>query len=62
MEFVTLADWDEERKQFNELKQLQFFRKFRKWKSLKKWITILSREKIKRISNILSEKLFILND
>lgn len=54
MEFVSLEDWNQERKQFNQLKELQFFKKFRKWKSLKKWISILSQEKIKRISNILS--------
>lgn len=62
VEFVTLSDWDAERKQFNELKDLQFFKKFRKWKTLKKWITILSRQKVKKISNILSENLFILNN
>ena len=54
VEFVSLSEWDAERRQFNELKQLLFFKKFRKWKTLKKWITILSRKKIERISNILS--------
>jgi hypothetical protein len=44
------------------LKELQFFKKFRKWKTLKKWITILSRNKLKRISDILSESLFVLNE
>jgi dynein heavy chain, axonemal len=61
VEFVSLGDWDVERRQFNELKDLQFFKKFRKWKSLKKWIAILSRQKIKRISDVLSENLFFLH-
>lgn len=55
VEFINLSEWDAERRQFNELKDLQFFKKFRKWKTLKKWITILSRQKLKRISDILSE-------
>ena len=37
IEFISLADWDTERRQFNELKELQFFKKFRKWKTLKKF-------------------------
>lgn len=38
-----------------------FFRKFRKWKTLKKWIYILSKEKMAKIYEVLQEKLFILN-
>jgi dynein heavy chain len=62
VEFINLSDWDSERRQFNELKELQFFRKFRKWKTLKKWIGILSKQKLNRIRDILSESLFILNN
>ena len=61
IEFLNLSDWDAERRQFNELKELQFFKKFRKWKTLKKWIGILSKQKLNRIRDILSESLFILN-
>lgn len=43
VEFVQLAEWDTQRKQFNEIKKLLFFKKFRKWKTLKKWIHILSK-------------------
>lgn len=61
VEFIQLADWDIQRRQFNEIKKLLFFKKFRKWKTLKKWIHILSKENITRICEVLSEKLFILN-
>lgn len=37
IEFVHLGDWLKERDQFNAIKSLSFFRKFRMWKTLKKW-------------------------
>lgn len=37
IEFLTLGEWLKERDQFNAIKNLSFFRKFRKWKTLKKW-------------------------
>ncbi len=35
IEFVHLGDWLKERDQFNSIKGLSFFKKFRKWKTLK---------------------------
>lgn len=37
IEFLSLGEWLKERDQFNAIKNLSFFRKFRKWKTLKKW-------------------------
>ncbi len=54
VEFIPLNEWDVQRKQFNEIKELQFFKKFRKWKTLKKWIHILSREKMSRLCEVLA--------
>ena len=47
-EFSRLSDWMKERDQFNAIKQLSFFKKFRLWKTLKKWIKILNNNLIKQ--------------
>jgi dynein heavy chain len=61
VEFKPLEEWIKERNEFNEIKELSFFQKFRKWKSMKKWLKILSQERFKKVSEVLSERLFILN-
>lgn len=61
VEFIPLEEWIKERNEFNEIKELSFFQKFRKWKSMKKWLKILSQERFKKVSEILSERLFVLN-
>jgi dynein heavy chain len=45
VEFVHLGDWLKERDQFNAIKNLSFFKKFRKWKTLKKWVKILYQQR-----------------
>ena len=60
VEFLPLKEWMKEKKEFNEIKELSFFRKFRKWKSMKKWLKILSQKRFKEVSEVLGEKLFIL--
>ncbi|KAL4470156.1 hypothetical protein ABPG72_009081 [Tetrahymena utriculariae] len=59
-DFVHLSDWLKERDQFNEIKSLKFFQKFRKWKTLKKWCKIIYQQRHKQLGDILNEKLFIL--
>ena len=61
VEFVTLKEWLRERDQYNAIKQLSFFKKFRRWKTLKKWITILRKNKKAAVSARLMEKLFYAN-
>ena len=61
VEFVHLGDWLKERDQFNAIKTLSFFRKFRMWKTLKKWIKILNLNNNKKVSEMLNEKLLLLN-
>ncbi|KRX08296.1 P-loop containing nucleoside triphosphate hydrolase [Pseudocohnilembus persalinus] len=60
-EFVSLGDWLKERDQFNMIKNLQFFRKFRKWKTLKQWKHFVFKERLVKVQKSLNEKLFILN-
>lgn len=49
IEFVHLGDWLKERDQFNMIKNLSFFKKFRKWKTLKKWVKILFKQRCTKI-------------
>lgn len=38
VEFITVSDWLEEVRSFNEISNYKFFALFRKWKTLMKWI------------------------
>lgn len=59
---MLLHAWLEERNSFDRIKSLNFFRQFRKWKTLKMWHKIIMREKIETYSELLKERLFLLND
>ena len=61
IEFIYLGDWLKERDQFNAIKQLSFFKKFRLWKTLKKWVKIINSNVNKKLSDFLNEKLLLLN-
>ena len=61
-DFQGLNNWLEERSTFDRIKSLNFFKQFRKWKTLKMWNKIILREKIAIYSDALKEKLFFLND
>lgn len=60
-EFITVEEWFDEVKAFNEICKYNFFILFRKWKSLKKWMKIISSDKQKIISKVLEEKMFLVN-
>lgn len=61
-DFQGLNNWLEERSTFDRIKSLNFFRQFRKWKTLKMWNKTILREKISLYSEFLKEKLFYLDD
>lgn len=62
IEFITLGDWLIERDSFNHIKELSFFKKFRRWKLLRKWRkNILSHKRAKH-RRMLEEKMFHLDD
>jgi hypothetical protein len=62
MEFITLGDWLIERDSFNHIKELSFFKKFKRWKLLRKWRkNILSNKRAKN-RMMLEEKMFHLDD
>jgi dynein heavy chain len=62
VEFITLGDWLIERDSYNHIKELAFFKKFKRWKFLRVWRkNILSRKRAKA-TRLLEEKLFTLDD
>ncbi len=61
VEFIQLAYWLKERETYDQIKSLQFFTKFRKWKTLKMWKKNVVRHRNSNCARALEEKLFILN-
>ena len=59
VEFIPLKDWLDERETFKKIQSLQFFQKFRKWKTLKKWKKTCQQYKRLQHKNSLKQKLFI---
>jgi dynein heavy chain len=62
IEFIPLKDWLDERETFKKIQSLQFFQKFRKWKTLKRWRKSCQKYKRDKYKANLSQKLFISND
>ena len=54
--------WIKERDNYDEIKRLTFFTKFRKWKTLKMWRTNVTKHKTNQCKSILEEKLFLLHN
>lgn len=61
VEFMPLTEWIAERDTYNRIKNLKFFVKFRKWKTVKMWKRNVIRHKIDLCSKMLEERLFLLN-
>ena len=61
MDFLSLDEWIEERNIYKMIKNLKFFNKFRKWKTVNMWKRNVIRYKIEDCAKILEEKLFFLN-
>lgn len=62
MEFITLGDWLIERDSYNHIKELSFFKKFKRWKFLRMWRKNILAHKRAKSRRMLEEKLFILDD
>lgn len=61
-EFIALGDWLIERDSYNHIKELSFFKKFKRWKFLRMWRKNILAHKRSRARRMLEEKLFILDD
>lgn len=56
-----MHEWLEEKEIYEKIKKLNFFSRFRRWKTIKMWIKKVVRHRIEKCSLNLEEKLFILN-
>ena len=61
-EFISLAQWLINRDSYNHIKELKFFKKFKKWKFMRVWKETIKQEARKKASTKLKEKLFFLHD
>lgn len=61
-EFISLAQWLINRDSYNHIKELKFFKKFKKWKFMRIWKDTIKQEARKKASTKLKEKLFFLHD
>ena len=62
VEFLTLGDWLIERDSYNHIKELSFFKKFKRWKFLRMWRKNILSHKRAKARRMLEEKLFFLDD
>ena len=62
VEFITLNDWINDKKNYAKIRKKTFFQKFDRWKILRLWRRKICVKKRETVSEILEEKLFILHN
>ena len=62
VEFISLGQWLIERDSYNHIKELSFFKQFKKWKFMRMWKKTIKQKNRTTATNSLEEKLFILKD
>jgi len=62
IEFLSLGQWLIERDSYNHIKELPFFKKFKRWKFMRMWKKTIKHQNRMKAQNALEEKLFILQD
>lgn len=62
IEFLSLGQWLIERDSYNHIKELPFFKKFKRWKFMRMWKKTIKHQNRMKAQNSLEEKLFILQD
>lgn len=62
VEFISLGQWLIERDSYNHIKELSFFKQFKKWKFMRMWKKMIKQKNRSTAQNSLDEKLFILKD
>jgi dynein heavy chain len=60
IEFISLGQWLIERDSYNHIKELDFFKKFKKWKFMRMWKKTIKQMARLRAANSLEDKLFML--
>ena len=59
IEFISLGQWLIERDSYNHIKDLPFFKKFKRWKFMRMWKKTIKRQNRMKAQNALEENLFI---
>lgn len=59
-EFISLGQWLIERDSYNHIKELNFFKQFKKWKFMRMWKKTIKLNNRMKAKNALEEKLFML--
>jgi hypothetical protein len=62
IEFLSLGQWLIERDSYNHIKELPFFKKFKRWKFMRMWKKTIKHQNRMKAQNSLEEKLFMLQD
>lgn len=62
VEFISLGQWLIERDSYNHIKELSFFKQFKKWKFMRMWKKTIKQTNRTKAQNALDEKLFIMQD
>ncbi len=62
VEFISLGQWLIERDSYNHIKELSFFKQFKKWKFMRMWKKTIKHNNRMKAKNSLEEKLFMLQD
>jgi dynein heavy chain len=60
IEFLSLGQWLVERDSYNHIKELDFFKKFKKWKFMRMWKKTIKHQNRMKAQTSLEEKLFML--
>jgi hypothetical protein len=61
VEFISLGQWLIERDSYNHIKELSFFKKFKRWKFMRMWKKTIKHQARTKASNALEDKLFVLH-
>ena len=62
VEFLSLGQWLLERDSYKHIRELDFFKQFKKWKFMRMWTKNIKLKKRSTASGLLEEKLFFLQD
>ncbi len=52
--FMTVEEWEREAKMFHQLLEIEFFKKYKKWKSFSLWKKLMRRNLMNIYSNELN--------
>jgi hypothetical protein len=62
VDFMSLGQWLIERDSYNHIKELSFFKQFKKWKFMRMWKKTIKYQNRMKAQNALEDKLFMLQD